>query len=49
MDERIKLLEPMVSKIMAEKYERKLPPNLFAETPPKRVTDTICVYLQNGE
>jgi hypothetical protein len=36
MDERFKMLEPMVSKIMAEKYDRKLPPNLFAETPPER-------------
>jgi predicted amidophosphoribosyltransferase len=29
-------LEPFVSKILAEKYKRKLPPNLFTETPPER-------------
>jgi hypothetical protein len=29
-------LEPLVRKILAEKYERKLPPNLFVETPPER-------------
>ena len=28
--------EPIVSKILSEKYKRKLPPNLFVETPPER-------------
>ena len=29
-------LEPIVRELLSAKYERKLPPNLFAETPPER-------------
>ena len=29
-------LEPIVREILLEKYKRKLPPDLFVETPPER-------------
>jgi hypothetical protein len=36
MDERFKLLEAKVKERLLTRHERKLPPNLFVETPPER-------------
>jgi uncharacterized Fe-S cluster-containing protein len=36
MDERFKLLEAKVKERLLTRHERKLPPNLFTETPPER-------------